>query len=53
MSKEGEAKKKIIFLYCGPCHDYHLRTHPHCRAMKRQSIKRRREEAPKISLVSH
>jgi hypothetical protein len=40
MSKIGAAKKKIIHFYCRPCADYHLKTHPHYRAMKRRAAKR-------------
>ena len=43
MSKAGEKAKKIIHFYCRPCGEYHLKTHPHYRAMKRRAVKRRTE----------
>jgi len=37
----------ILFFFCRPCGEYHLKTHPHYRAMKRRALKRRKakEEA--------
>ncbi len=34
-------KQKIIHFFCRPCGEYHLKTHPHYRAMKRRAAKRR------------
>jgi hypothetical protein len=34
-------KFKIIHFFCRPCAEYHLKTHPHYRAMKRRAAKRR------------
>ena len=36
MAKYGQ---KILFFFCRPCGDYHLKTHPHYRAMKRRKRK--------------
>jgi hypothetical protein len=30
----------ILFFFCRPCGDYHEKTHPHYRAMKRRKAKR-------------
>jgi hypothetical protein len=30
----------ILFFFCRPCGDYHAKTHPHYRAMKRRKAKR-------------
>jgi hypothetical protein len=35
-------KQKIIHFFCRPCAEYHLKTHPHYRAMKRRAAKRRK-----------
>lgn len=35
--------QKITHFFCRPCGDYHPKTHPHYRAMKRRSLKRRKE----------
>jgi hypothetical protein len=35
--------QKILFFFCRPCGDYHEKTHPHYRAMKRRKAKRRKE----------
>jgi hypothetical protein len=43
MSKAGEKAKKIIHFFCRPCGEYHLKTHPHYRAMKQRKAKRRNE----------
>jgi hypothetical protein len=45
MSKEGEAKKKIIHFYCFTCKDYELKTSPHFAAQKRKFAARRKAEA--------
>jgi len=39
MSKYGQP---IVFFFCRPCADYHHKTHPHYRAMKRRKAKRRK-----------
>jgi hypothetical protein len=52
MSKAGEDAKKIIHFYCRPCADYHLKTHPHYRAMKRRKAKRGKEAAAKAAVVA-
>ncbi len=44
MSKEGEAKKKIIHFYCHTCKAYELKTSPHYRAQKVRFAKRRKAE---------
>jgi hypothetical protein len=31
----------ILFFFCRPCGEYHLKVHPHYRAMKRRKLKRR------------
>jgi len=35
--------QKITHFYCRPCAEYHPKTHPHYRAMKRRATKRKRE----------
>jgi hypothetical protein len=42
MSKEGEAKKKILHFYCYTCKDYELKTSPHYRAQKQRFARRRK-----------
>jgi hypothetical protein len=42
-------KQKIIHFFCRPCAEYHLKTHPHYRAMKRRKAKRAAEKAAKES----
>ena len=32
--------QKILFFFCRPCGDYHEKTHPHYRSMKRRKAKR-------------
>ncbi len=39
MSKSRYAQKIVMF-YCRPCAEYHFKTHPHYRAMKRRAAKR-------------
>jgi hypothetical protein len=41
MSKTKYAQK-IIHFFCRPCGEYHLKTHPHYRAMKRRAAKRKK-----------
>ena len=41
-------KQKIIHFFCRPCAEYHLKTHPHYRAMLRRKAKRAQEKAAKI-----
>jgi hypothetical protein len=31
----GKYAQKILFFFCRPCGDYHEKTHPHYRAVKR------------------
>ena len=39
----------ILFFFCRPCAEYHEKTHPHYRAMKRRKLKRRKLlEAAKV-----
>jgi hypothetical protein len=47
----GKAKygQKIIYFFCRPCGEYHLKTHPHYRAMKRRALKRRKENAAQVA----
>jgi hypothetical protein len=35
--------QKIIFFFCRPCAEYHLKTHPHYKAQKRRAAKRRKQ----------
>jgi hypothetical protein len=44
MSKEGEAKKKIVHFYCYTCKEYELKTNPHYRSQKQRFAKRRKAE---------
>ncbi len=39
MAKYGQP---ILFFFCRPCAEYHEKTHPHYRAMKRRKLKRRK-----------
>jgi hypothetical protein len=48
MSKHKYAQK-IIHFFCRPCAEYHLKTHPHYRAMKRRKAKRRKEAQAAVS----
>lgn len=32
--------QKIVHFYCRPCGEYHLKTHPHYRAMQRRKADR-------------
>jgi hypothetical protein len=43
-------KQKIIHFFCRPCGEYHLKTHPHYRAMKRRAMKRRKGS---LSVAQH
>ena len=45
-------KQKILHFFCRPCGDYHLKTHPHYRAMKRRKAKRKaeREAIPTLGI---
>jgi hypothetical protein len=38
----AEYGQKILFFFCRPCAEYHEKTHPHYRAMKRRKLKRRK-----------
>jgi hypothetical protein len=40
-------KQKILHFFCRPCAEYHLKTHPHYRAMLRRKAKRAQEKAAK------
>ena len=35
--------QKILFFYCRKCGDYHEKTHPHYKAQKQRSYRRRRK----------
>jgi hypothetical protein len=39
--------KKIIYFFCRPCAEYHLKIHPHYRAMKRRAALRRKAKEAK------
>jgi len=39
--------QKILFFFCRPCGEYHEKTHPHYRAMKRRKAKRAKAKAAK------
>jgi hypothetical protein len=41
MSKSRYAQRIVMF-FCRPCAEYHFKTHPHYRAMKRRAIKRKK-----------
>lgn len=46
--------QKILFFFCRPCGDYHEKTHPHYRAQKRRSAKRRKaKEAAQTEQQGH
>jgi hypothetical protein len=42
-------KQKIIHFFCRPCAEYHLKTHPHYRAMKRRAAARRKAKELKAA----
>jgi len=42
--------RKIIHFFCRPCGEYHLKTHPHYRAMKRRKAKRLKEKTGRSSV---
>jgi hypothetical protein len=44
--KSGYAQPILMF-FCRPCAEYHFKTHPHYRAMKRRAAKRREEKEAK------
>ena len=35
--------QKILFFFCRPCGEYHLKTDPHYRAQKQRSYRRRKK----------
>jgi hypothetical protein len=39
----------ILFFFCRPCAEYHEKTNPHYRAMKRRKLKRRKLAAAKVA----
>ncbi len=47
MSKTKHAQK-IIFFFCRPRAEYHLKTHSHYRAMKRRAAKRKKVAQPNV-----
>jgi hypothetical protein len=49
MAKYGQP---ILFFFCRPCGDYHEKTHPHYRAMKRRKAKRRKLAEAKATAAS-
>jgi hypothetical protein len=50
MAKYG---RPILFFFCRPCADYHEKTHPHYRAMKRRKLKLRKlAEAKAASTIT-
>jgi hypothetical protein len=42
-------KQKILHFFCRPCAEYHLKTHPHYRAMKRRAALRRKAKEAKAA----
>ena len=49
MAKYGQ---KIPFFFCRPCGEYHPKTHPHYRAMKRRKLKVKKAKLAGIASVS-
>jgi hypothetical protein len=43
----------ILFFFCRPCGEYHEKTHPHYRAMKRRKAKRAKEKATQAETQAH
>jgi hypothetical protein len=43
----------ILFFFCRPCAEYHFKTHPHYRAMKRRSLKRRKAKEQSATHDAH
>jgi hypothetical protein len=41
--------QNIIHFFCRPCGEYHLKTHPHYRAMKRRAALRRKAKEAKAA----
>jgi hypothetical protein len=50
MAKYGQP---ILHFFCRPCGEYHLKTDPHYRAMKRRKAKRRKLLAAKAAVVAN
>jgi hypothetical protein len=51
MAKYGQP---ILFFFCRPCGEYHEKTHPHYRAQKQRSYRRRkRKEAAQAEQQAH
>ena len=44
MGSETMYKQKILHFFCRPCGEYHLKTHPHYRAMLARRFKREAEK---------
>jgi hypothetical protein len=38
----GRYAQKILFFFCRKCSDYHEKTHPHYKAQKARSYRRRK-----------
>jgi hypothetical protein len=43
--------QKIVAFFCRPCGEYHLKTHPHYRAMKRRKLKVKKAKLAAITGV--
>ena len=48
MAKYGQ---KIVAFFCRPCGEYHLKTHPHYRAMKRRKLKVKKAKLAALASV--
>ncbi len=42
MGGSTKPAQPILYFFCRPCAEYHLKTHPHFKAAKDRSAKRRR-----------
>jgi len=39
--RKNKLAQKILYFYCPPCREYHLKTHAHYRAMRKRAAARR------------
>jgi hypothetical protein len=45
--------QKILFFFCRPCGEYHEKTHPHYRAMKRRKLKVKKAKLAALASVDN
>ena len=39
--RKNKLAQKILYFYCPPCREYHLKTHAHYRAMRKRAALRK------------